>query len=70
MDIGIMEIRTILVNNKKLINVTANEGKVLTNGSVYSTNIYLGNNDSIENWDEISADSVPQEDENVYQLKE
>ncbi len=38
----------------ELTKVTATEGKVLTNGDAYSKEIYLGINDSIDNWYEIS----------------
>ena len=42
------------------------EGKVLTNGEVYSSEVYLGIYDSPENWHEISIDEIPQE--NIYDL--
>ena len=38
----------------ELIKITATEGKVLTNGEAYSKEIYLGINDSIDNWKEIT----------------
>ena len=38
----------------ELIKITAAEGKVLTNGEAYSKEIYLGINDSIDNWHEIT----------------
>lgn len=38
----------------ELIKVTATEGMVLTNGEAYSKEIYLGVNDSIDNWHEIT----------------
>ena len=38
----------------ELIKITATEGKVLTNGEAYSKEIYLGINDSIDNWQEIT----------------
>lgn len=34
--------------------LTASKGKVLTNGETYSTEIYLGVNDSPDNWYEIT----------------
>lgn len=40
----------------ELIKITATEGKVLTNGEAYSKEIYLGINDSVENWHEITED--------------
>lgn len=36
--------------------ITATEGMVLTNGTAYSKEIYLGVNDSIENWHEITEE--------------
>jgi hypothetical protein len=51
-------------NTIQLITLTADEGKVLTNGEIYSTQVYLGIYDSPENWHEISADEVPSEEEN------
>ena len=38
----------------ELTKVTATEGMWLTNGKAYSKEIYLGCNDSIENWHEIT----------------
>ena len=35
--------------------LTASEGHVLTNGEVYGKEIYLGINDKVENWHEITA---------------
>ena len=34
--------------------LTASKGKVLTNGETYSTEVYLGVNDSPDNWHEIT----------------
>ena len=34
--------------------LTASEGCVLTNGDVYGKEVYLGVNDSAENWHEIT----------------
>lgn len=42
-----------IIELKKLI---ASEGTILTNGSAYGTEIYLGKNDSAENWHEISLE--------------
>lgn len=39
--------------------ITADEGKTLTNGSVYSKKVYLGIHDSPENWQEIPDEDVP-----------
>lgn len=38
----------------ELTKVTASEGMVLTNGETYSKEIYLGCNDIIDNWHEIT----------------
>lgn len=46
-----MEMTTI-----ELKKITASEGMVLTNGETYSKEIYLGVNDSIENWHEITEE--------------
>lgn len=37
-----------------LIKLTATEGKVLTNGEAYGKEVYLGCNDSEDNWHEIT----------------
>ena len=39
-----------------LIKLTASEGMVLTNGEAYGKEIYLGCNDSEENWYEITQE--------------
>ena len=38
----------------ELIKIIASEGMVLTNGDTYSKEVYLGVNDSIDNWHEIT----------------
>lgn len=48
MDSGMTE--TTIVMRK----MTASEGYVLTNGDVYGKEVYLGVNDSAENWHEIT----------------
>lgn len=45
----------------ELRKLTAESGKVLTNGETYSKEIYLGVNDKPENWHEIPESEVPQE---------
>lgn len=40
----------------ELKKITASEGKVLTNGEVYSEEVYLGKFDSPENWHEVTAE--------------
>jgi hypothetical protein len=42
---------TVIINK-----ITADKGKVLTNGQAYSKEIYLGKNDSSENWHEITEE--------------
>lgn len=49
-------------NTINLIKLEADECMVLTNGETYSTEVYLGIYDSPENWHEISASEVPQEE--------
>ena len=41
----------------------ADEGKMLTNGEVYTSVVYLGKDENIDNWHEINADEVPTETE-------
>ena len=48
MDIGMIE-STITIRK-----LTASEGMTLTNGEVYGKQIYLGVNDSPDNWHEIT----------------
>ena len=43
--------KTTIIELKK---ITASKGKVLTNGEVYGKEIYLGVNDSVDNWHEIT----------------
>jgi hypothetical protein len=40
----------------ELTKITASKGMVLTNGETYSKEIYLGVNDSPENWHEITEE--------------
>lgn len=37
-----------------IIKITANDGMVLTNGNVFSKEVYLGKYDKPENWREIT----------------
>ena len=51
--------------------LTADEGKILTNGETYSSEVYLGIYDSPSNWREILESEVPsekpeQEESNEY----
>ncbi len=41
--------------------LTADEGKWLTNGSVYSRQVWLGVADSVENWSDVDESEVPEE---------
>lgn len=43
-------------NPKMLI---ASEGKVLTNGEVYTSVVYLGVDEDVSNWSEINEADVP-----------
>ena len=43
-------------NPKMLI---ADEGKVLTNGEVYTSVVYLGVDEDVSNWSEINEADVP-----------
>lgn len=47
-----------IIENNRLV---ADEGKILTNGEIYSEEIYLGIYDSIENWHEIDKEEMSQE---------
>lgn len=40
----------------KLTKLTASEGMMLTNGETYSKEVYLGINDSVDNWHEITEE--------------
>ena len=44
------------INPKMLI---ADEGKVLTNGEVYTSVVYLGVDEDVSNWSEINEEDVP-----------
>lgn len=45
-----------------IITLEPEKGKILTNGETYSYKVYLGVNDSPDNWWEISEEDVPQEE--------
>ena len=47
--------------NPKMI--IADEGKVLTNGEVYTSVVYLGVDEKIDNWSEINEEDVPKTEE-------
>ncbi len=42
--------------------LTASDGFVLTNGEIFSTQVYLGIHDSPENWREIPEEEMPKDD--------
>ena len=46
----------------ELIKLTASEGMTLTNGETYGKEVYLGCNDSADNWREIPDSEVPTEE--------
>ena len=49
------------VINDEIIEVIADEGKVLTNDDInYATHLYLSINDSPSNWREVPIEEVPQ----------
>ena len=45
--------------NIQLIKLTAADGMVLTDGTSYGKEVYLGVNDSAERWNEILESEVP-----------
>ena len=49
----------------ELRKLTASVGMTLTNGEVYSKEVYLGCNDREENWHEIPDSEVPEEQPDV-----
>ena len=46
----------------ELVKLEAAKGKTLTNGEAYGKVIYLGVNDSADNWHEIPDSEVPREE--------
>lgn len=54
----------------ELRKITANTGKMLTNGEVYSKEIYLGVNDSPENWWEITDEEYAEIEEKEASINE
>lgn len=56
-----MTTNTITVNNNTITTLTADEGYVLTNGNTCTESggtVYLGCNDSAQNWYEITEDEA------------
>ena len=45
----------------KIVVLEPDEGKVLTNGETYSDKVYLGKNDSPDNWREVPAEDMNKE---------
>lgn len=41
-----------------IITLQADKGKILTNGIIYSTQVYLGINDDPSNWKEIPIEEM------------
>lgn len=48
-------------NEIKIVVLEPDEGNVLTNGDVYSDKVYLGKNDSPDNWREVPAEDINKE---------
>ena len=46
----------------ELIKLIASEGMTLTNGETYGKEVYLGVNDSADNWQEIPESQVSKEE--------
>ena len=55
-------LRRMIMNEVKLIVLEALDGMVLTNGEIYSDKVYLGVNDTPENWHEIPDGEVTAND--------
>lgn len=49
--------------NIQLIKLTAADGMVLTDGTSYGKEVYLGINDTADRWTEIPKSEVPNQDE-------
>ena len=49
----------------QIIVLEPDEGMILTNGETYSYRVYLGVNDSPNNWREIPESEMPSEDEQM-----
>ena len=47
-----------ITENITVIKLKASEGMILTNGEVYGKEVYLGCNDTAENWHEITVDEA------------
>ena len=49
--------------NITLVKLTASDGMVLTDGTSYGKEVYLGVNDTVDRWSEIPESEVPNQDE-------
>ncbi len=54
----------------QITKLTASEGHVLTNGEAYSKEVYLGKNDSPDNWHEITDEELAIIEEAARQRQE
>lgn len=52
-------------NSIEIITLESEEGMTLTNGEVYSKKVFLGVNDSPNNWQEIPDSEVPETEINI-----
>ena len=52
-----------------IIKLIASEGKSLTNGEIYAKELYLGCNDSPDNWTEIDDSEIPEETEVTEEIQ-
>lgn len=43
--------------------LVADEGKMLTDGETYSPVVYLGKNESVDNWQEVNESEVTENEE-------
>ena len=53
-----MDDRMTITKNNSIPILTAAEGMMLTNGTTVSVQVFLGNLDSVENWNEVGEDYV------------
>lgn len=53
-------IKVLYLNPRMLV---ADEGKTLTDGETYSQVVYLGKNESVDNWQEVNESEVTENEE-------
>lgn len=53
-------IKVLYLNPRMLV---ADEGKTLTDGETYSSVVYLGKNESVDNWQEVNESEVIENEE-------